>query len=205
MSELEKSYRRRYETVLVPIAMSLEAYLRDTFSGFPRIDRIAVRAKTPESFLEKARKQTDGAKKYDDPLGQIQDQIGARVVTFYIPDVDNVAEESKKYFRSVEERDLVPDSEKEFDYIGKHFVVFVPTDVLDQEFSAEDIPKFFELQVKTLFQHAWAEANHDLAYKADEALQKEQKRQVAFTAAQAWGADHIFEKLVTELGASSQT
>ena len=31
----------------------------------------------------------------------------------------------------------------------------------------ERTPRFFELQVKTLFQHAWSEASHDIAYKPD--------------------------------------
>jgi len=53
--------------------------------------------------------------------------------------------------------------------------------------------------VKTLFQHAWSEAGHDLAYKPATPLSSLQKRQLAFTAAQAWGADQIFDALSREL------
>jgi putative GTP pyrophosphokinase len=61
------------------------------------------------------------------------------------------------------------------------------------------IPGFFELQIKTLFQHAWSEADHDLGYKpGDQPLTSEQKRLIAFTSAQAWGADHIFDQLFRE-------
>jgi ppGpp synthetase/RelA/SpoT-type nucleotidyltranferase len=95
---------------------------------------------------------------------------------------------------------MVPDSESEFGYIGKHYILAVPDDVYpDDEGEAKLIPKFFELQIKTLFQHAWSEANHDIAYKPVTTLTSLQKRQLAFTAAQAWGADQIFETLSREL------
>jgi ppGpp synthetase/RelA/SpoT-type nucleotidyltranferase len=61
------------------------------------------------------------------------------------------------------------------------------------------VPKFFELQIKTLFQHAWAEANHDLAYKPLVPMSAHQRRLIAFTAAQAWGADQVFAQLVDEI------
>jgi ppGpp synthetase/RelA/SpoT-type nucleotidyltranferase len=55
------------------------------------------------------------------------------------------------------------------------------------------------VRIKTLFQHAWAEANHDLAYKAPDQLTTDQKRKVAFTAAQSWGADQIFDEPFRQL------
>ncbi|MCL5802016.1 MAG: hypothetical protein M1283_05805, partial [Gammaproteobacteria bacterium] len=63
----------------------------------------------------------------------------------------------------------------------------------------DDVPNLFELQIKTLFQHAWAEAEHDLGYKTSNSLTSLQKRKIAFTAAQAWGADQIFDELYREL------
>jgi len=50
-----------------------------------------------------------------------------------------------------------------------------------------------QLQIKTPFRHAWTEASHDLAYKAAPQLTTLCKRKVAFTAAQAWGADQFSE------------
>jgi ppGpp synthetase/RelA/SpoT-type nucleotidyltranferase len=58
--------------------------------------------------------------------------------------------------------------------------------VIDDDADRSKTPQFFELQVKTLFQHAWSEAEHDLAYKPSEPITPHQQRQIAFTAAQAW-------------------
>jgi ppGpp synthetase/RelA/SpoT-type nucleotidyltranferase len=97
---------------------------------------------------------------------------------------------------------MVPESPSEFGYEGKHYVLFLPKDLLTPELPREDCPTFFELQIKTLFQHAWAQADHDLAYKPPEELTRDQKRKIAFTAAQAWGADLVFDELASELAKS---
>jgi putative GTP pyrophosphokinase len=55
--------------------------------------------------------------------------------------------------------------------------------------------------VKTLFQHAWSEAEHDLGYKRGSTpFSAEGKRKIAYTSAQAWGADHIFDELFRARG-----
>lgn len=195
MSDLRTQFTALREAVLAPLAERLEGFIAEQLYGVPRIDRISARAKSIDRFLAKAGKLVDGMVKYEDPLSQIQDQIGARVVTFYLSDVERVSDEIKEYFRPVEEKLIVPDSEREFDYVGKHFILFIPDDVFRDDIDPNAGPKFFELQVKTLFQHAWSEANHDLGYKPSGELSKHQKRQIAFTSAQAWGADLIFDQL----------
>ena len=67
--------------------------------------------------------------------------------------------------------------------------------MIDEEVSENEKIFFFELQIKTLFQNAWSEANHDLGYKPERELSKDEKRKIAFTSAQAWGADMIFDEL----------
>jgi ppGpp synthetase/RelA/SpoT-type nucleotidyltranferase len=205
MKDLEAEYRHRYDAVLVPVAKRLESYLANHFRSFPRVDRVSARAKSVDRFLAKSRKQAEGMPKYTEPLAQIQDQIGARVVTFYQQDVEALSRNVEEFFRKIESRQVVPDSESEFGYFGKHFILFLPSDLFDDTLRAVDAPKFFELQVKTLFQHAWAEANHDLAYKPGEELTTDQKRRVAFTSAQSWGADQVFSELFAQLGSVTVT
>lgn len=199
-SDVRREYSALRAQTLVPLSERIELHLRRTLEGVSRIDRITARAKGVERFLEKAlRREEDGRPKYSDPMQQIQDQIGARVVVFYLSDVRAVASVVEEHFRTIEARDLIPESESEFGYFGKHFVCLMPTDVFDAQIAEGAGPNFFELQIKTLFQHAWSEAGHDLAYKPLSEVSSLQKRKVAFTAAQAWGADTIFDELHREL------
>ncbi len=195
---LEVRYRQRHST-LVRLAKGMDDYLHGLLSGEPRIDRISARAKGVERFVKKAAATVGSEPKYSEPLDQIQDQIGARVVVFYKSDVDRIDELVKRYFTAIEYRRVVPDSESEFGYFGHHLVLVVPSDILEDDMDKALLPEFFELQIKTLFQHAWSEAHHDLGYKpGDTPLTADQKRLVAFTSAQAWGADHLFEQLFNE-------
>lgn len=195
MKSLEETFANRRERVLLPLASGLEAHLKGLFEGFPRIDRISVRAKSVDRFVAKAEKQENGGPKYSDPLNQIQDQVGARIVAFYASDVERVRLEIEKYFRYIESKKIVPESESEFGYEGRHFILFVPSDLIDEKLESDESVEFFELQIKTLFQHAWSEAEHDLGYKPSSALTGDQKRRLAFTAAQSWGADQIFDEM----------
>jgi ppGpp synthetase/RelA/SpoT-type nucleotidyltranferase len=197
--ELSEAYRIRYSRALVPLAARLEGYIRDLLGTLSHIDRISARPKSPERFLAKASTVVGGVAKYRDPLNQIQDQIGARIVAFYTSDVDPLTVRVKDYFAPIEELSIVPETPDRFGYEGKHFVLFVPDDVITSDIPHDFIPTFFELQIRTLFQHAWGEANHDLAYKPFSDLSQDQQRKVAFTAAQAWGADLIFSELASEL------
>lgn len=203
-NELRAEYASRRRNILEPLAHQLIAHLQDNLRGIDRIDRVVARAKGVDRFMAKAEKAlADGGVKYEQPFEQIQDLVGARIIVFYRQDVDVVAAMVERYYRHIERKDLIPESEAEFGYVGKHFILAVPQDVIDDDADREKTPQFFELQVKTLFQHAWSEANHDLAYKPGEPLSPLQKRQVAFTAAQAWGADQIFGQLHMDLTGAS--
>ncbi len=201
MTSLESSYRDRFDAVLVPLAAQLESYLGDIFDGVPRIDRISARPKSVERFLSKSQNIDDlGSRKYEEPLSQIQDQIGARITVFFRQDVESSSYIAQKFFRYVESKEIEPEAVYEFSYFGKHFVSFIPDDIIDPNWDKSKVPKFFELQIKTVFQHAWSEASHDIAYKpllGD--LSREDKRALAFASAQAWGADKQFESIFERL------
>lgn len=199
--ELRRIYSERYEKILIPLAINLELHINERFIDIPHIDRVSVRAKSVERFLTKAQKtNVDGKRKYSDPLNQIQDQIGARIVVFYLSDIQQTNDKVKDYYSPIEEKSFIPDTANEFGYEGKHYTLFIPMDLLPPDITKNQFPKFFELQIKTLFEHAWAEANHDLAFKPQSDLTREQQRKIAFTAAQAWGADLIFNQLLCEMG-----
>ncbi len=200
-TDLAAAYASRFATILEPLATGLQQYLAKIVASRPRIDRVSVRAKGLESFIRKAATQDKmGLPKYADPLSEIQDQIGARITTFYLRDVASVQAVVEGFFGSIEKCKKEPESHSEFGYEGFHYILFLPDDIFTSEMLHSDTPKYFELQIKTLFQHAWSESAHDLLYKPDLTLTRDQHRRGAFTAAQAWGADRIFDELAEELG-----
>jgi putative GTP pyrophosphokinase len=193
---LRTEYKRRHGTVLVPLADSLRAFLINCLEGEPRIDRIAARAKEIDKFVVKATKLVSGRPKYEEPFEQIQDQVGARIITFYPSDVVRLDPIVKRWFNPIEIKNHIPESHWEFGYFGHHYILAVPSDVIDPAWDGGIVPRFFELQIKTLFQHAWSEANHDLGYKpSEQQLTADQTRSLAYTSAQAWGADRMFDEL----------
>lgn len=181
----------QHHAILKNIAERLETHLIEYVGDYPRIDRISVRVKDPDRFVNKALKEESGNLKYKSPFVEIQDQIGARIITYYLEDVEKITRIIKDYYEQVEIKVKEPESHKEFSYFGKHFIIFIPDEIQDE---GTDL-LFFELQIKTLFQHAWSEAEHDLNYKTSDTISLEDKRSIAFTSAQAWGADKLFNDL----------
>lgn len=149
-----------------------------------------------ERFLEKALKSEGNSPKYPLPIFDIQDVIGARIVVLYLNEVEQLKRFLPTLLTLIEHKGLEPEEFSQFGYFGWHAIAHVPEEAkLDQW--DDKFPKFFEIQVKTVFQHAWAEAQHDLEYKEfGGPLRGDDKRLIAFAAAQAWGADNSFEAVI---------
>lgn len=189
-----KAEYEKHLPVLEQVCEEIQAALKDLFRDVPRIDRISTRVKSVDRFVEKAGRidHESGQLKYQYPLEEIQDQIGTRVVVFYKSDVEPALERILSEFREVENRKVEQPDPSRFGYEAQHFVCIIPLDI-----SAKHKPPidFFELQVSTLFQHAWSEANHDLGYKPQRKVPYDDRRRIAWAAAQAWGADLIFDDI----------
>jgi len=187
-SDLQKVYEERFPK-LEQAAKELEKRIKTCLEDVPRIDLICARAKSIESFVQKATRKPE---RYTDPLKDIQDQIGVRIVVFYLDDVQYVTEKVLGQFRHIEDQVIEQPEPERFGYEARHLICLLPIDILEEY----ELPiEFFELQVCTLFQHAWAQANHDLGYKAKEEIAEEERKLMAWAAAQAWGADRIFNEL----------
>jgi ppGpp synthetase/RelA/SpoT-type nucleotidyltranferase len=193
---LVSSYKERMP-ILQEVMNDIEKLLVEILDGISRKDRIETRVKAIDSFIEKAsKKDSDEKPKYNYPLEEIQDQSGARIVVFYKSDVELAAKRILTEFREVQDRQIEQPDPEAFSYEARHFVCLIPPDI-----QARYKPpiNFFELQISTLFQHAWAEANHDLGYKSPRDLSYGDRRRIAWAAAQAWGADMIFDEMWNRL------
>jgi putative GTP pyrophosphokinase len=197
--EVKSDYTSIYPT-LEKIAAKLEEQLTEILIATPNIDRVICRVKGIESFMAKTNKQEkDGGLKYAVPMREIQDMVGARVVVYYKTDVQSVRDIISEYYPTVEKVHIVPDDATKFGYEGFHMVCFIPNSI----FSSRENPlvsNFFELQIKTLYQHAWSQSNHGLGYKPGTELSSDNQRMLAFVAAQSWGADKALAELVMGQG-----
>ena len=159
------------------------------------IDRVYFRAKDPASFTKKVARPKSGIP-YGDPFAEIEDQIAGRVLVFFRHDIDLVNRRMIDTLREIEFSRREPESSAEFGYESDHWVCLIPRALMSDEWLGEGaMPRTFELQVRTLFMHAWAEPLHDIVYKPDQSLDRDTERRVAWIAASSWGADEMLEPI----------
>lgn len=130
---------------------------------------ISSRAKDEESFQIKACRKVDGtdAFKYDSPFEQIEDVAGARVICFTVGQVELVCRTISENFQVIDHLDKAKDLALtgQVGYVSKHFIVMLSKDRASLAEYADFAAMKCEIQVRTIFQHAWAEIEHRLQYK----------------------------------------
>ena len=137
--------------------------------------------------------------KYACPLEEIEDQVAGRVLVFYRSDVHAVVTALTAKLRKAEKQQKQPARANQFDYETTHLVFMITPDLRPAGWDALEEPlQTFELQVRTLAQHAWAEPQHDF-YKVGTGLGAENLRKLYWAAASAWGIDSIWEEIRREL------
>lgn len=186
--------------MLQAMATNLEKELGGILVHLPHIDRIYFRIKGLESFLEKAQaSRDDGSAKYAHPLEEIEDQIAGRVLVFYRRDIAAVIDALEGKWRKAEQEHRRPARTSQFDYETTHRICVITPDMCPPEWSKlEERPMTFELQIRTLAQHAWSEPQHAF-YKCAGGLKEASGRKLYWAAASAWGMDSIWEELHQEL------
>lgn len=157
--------RPRYEKLAAYVC----GLIRD-HCGASLIHTTEYRAKAIDSFDKKCRKSNDdGSLRYPQPLSQLTDLAGVRVIVFLRDSVDVVCDEISKIFDVIENEDVGDRVYRtgKFGYQSKHLLIRLAKDRRDlvENSSVRDL--VCEIQVRTLLQHAWAEMEHDIQYKTD--------------------------------------
>ncbi len=148
---------------------------------------IECRVKTEDSLAGKL--ELKGSKYAS--LKDITDIIGLRVITFYTDDVDKVASAVERMFtidwaNSIDKRKAHEiDS---FGYLSLHYICSMP-----------DFPYRFEIQMRTILQHAWANMNHDTGYKSGVEVPRRYFRNMSRLAGMLELIDDEFSKIRSEL------
>ena len=124
-------------------------------------------------------------------LGDITDIFGMRIITFYADDVDKVASAVDRLFdvdweNSVDKRKL--HQVDSFGYMSLHYVC-----------RFDEFPYRFEVQMRTILQHAWANMNHDTGYKSGVEVPVEHLRNMNRLAGMLELIDEQFSRIRTEI------
>ena len=169
-------------------AEKIHTLLENTFreAGL-MVAAIEYRVKSEDSLAGKL--ELKGAKYKS--LQDITDIIGLRVITFYIDDVDKVASAVERLFKV--DWDNTVDKRKvheidSFGYLSLHYICYL-----------DGAPYRFEIQLRTVLQHAWANMNHDTGYKSGVEVPREYLRNLNRLAGMLELADEQFSKIRTEL------
>lgn len=158
---------------------------------------ISSRAKTLESFMDKSQKD-----KYKDPLSEIMDFAGIRVITYFKSEVKECCSEIEKLFDIDKENSLDKGNElgtEKMGYRSVHYIATLKKDrlCLPEYYVFRD--KKFEIQVRTILEHAWADISHDRNYKFNGVLPEEIQRRFALVAATLELSDREFDSIALEL------
>ncbi len=170
------------------VAREIRAALQKTFDDAGLLlAGIESRVKTEKSLAGKL--ELKGSKYAT--LADITDIIGLRVITFYIDDVDKVASAVERLFEvdwenSVDKRKVHEiDS---FGYLSLHYICSRP-----------GFPYRFEIQMRTVLQHAWANMNHDTGYKSGVEVPRRYLRNLSRLAGMLELVDEQFSQIRSEL------
>ena len=196
--ELLEQYRS-----LLPVYSEMAEIIPEKLKGFFAeagliVAAVEHRVKTEESLAGKL--QLKGGKYAS--IFDITDIVGLRVITFYIDDVDKVASVLERLFEidwenSVDKRKA--HETDSFGYLSLHYICRIP----EKSYTDPEHPELnkirFEVQMRTVLQHAWANMNHDTGYKSGVEIPKVYLRNLSRLAGMLELVDDEFSRIRREL------
>ncbi len=161
-----------------------------------KVHNISSRIKERESLKKKLTVKD----KYNS-LGDVTDIVGVRIITYFEDEVDIIAKIMAEEFtidapNSVDKRIMDYDR---FGYSSLHYIASLHksrTELLEYR---GYIDMKFEIQIRSLLQHTWAEIEHDIGYKSKSSIPDVVKRNFSRVAALLETSDLEFTKLRNRL------
>jgi len=191
MEKIIKQYKdnkRLYDTLAIKIELLIKDILAQ--KQIP-IHTITSRVKSEISLCEKISKKNE---KYSS-INEITDLVGIRSITYFDDDVEEIAKIIQKEFivdveNSINKKALI-DIDR-FGYLSYHLVAQINKErasLLEYK-RYKDIK--FEIQIRSILQHAWAEIEHDIGYKSKQSVPNIVKRRLSRVAGLLELADSEF-------------
>jgi putative GTP pyrophosphokinase len=181
--------------------LEIENILREAIeSRGLKVNVIQSRAKEEESFGKKAATpsaQNPGEPKYKDPMSEITDLAGVRVITFFPSTVNEVCDLVQQEFDVIERVDHTASAEREerLGYLSIHCLIRLAPNRSRLSEYRKFVGLAAEIQIRTVLQHAWAEIEHDIRYKSTSAIPQAISRRFMALAGLLEIADREFEAI----------
>ena len=136
---------------------------------------IEHRVKEEKSLAGKLERKGDSYNTLED----ITDILGCRVICFLSDEIDKIGQKIEENFvidreNSSDKRALI--KEDAFGYLSLHYICSLP---FGDKWPDEICGKKFEVQIRTILQHAWSAIHHDIGYKSDFGVPRDIRRQFA--------------------------
>ncbi len=202
LSNQVKTYADEEQPIYKKYADFVSKVLRKSCDTAAPAASVEARAKTVPSFAEKAIRKAD---KYTNPVQQLTDLCGVRVITDTQEEVERVCQFIRKNFKideanSDDKRVLLGSSQ--FGYRSVHFVVQLPN---TKTLAGFELPpeigmeRKAEIQVRTALENAWARLAHDRIYKSPFTVPDTVQREVNRTSALLEEVDRDFTLILDGL------
>ncbi len=207
MDKTEANYKHQIETYKEEYphykiyAKTLQEIMEKACNIYAPLAIVQSRPKSLSSFTRKAIRS---AKDYADPVHDLMDLCGARVIVHTLDEMDLIGQFIKDHF-FIDEKNSQDVSLRlkptEFGYRGFHYIVQIhEKKILGIDIPVNEIGKRnAEIQVRTLLQHAWADMSHDRLYKNDFKVPVQWTRESARLAALLEDGDDIITRFVKEV------
>lgn len=172
---------------------------------------VQTRPKSIASFAEKCQRKRA---KYQQPVDQLTDLCGGRVIVHTADEVRAMSEFIERNFQ-IDEENSVDVGQRlkpaEFGYRSVHYIVSFKPGVFPSRDVDIEVPAVLlddgsfpnrraEVQVRTILEHAWADIVHDRSYKSSFRIPEKWEREFAGVAAALEGADKSFSRILEGLG-----
>jgi ppGpp synthetase/RelA/SpoT-type nucleotidyltranferase len=187
--------RPTYERCRVKITSLIKELISES-----NIDIVSIESRTKEieSFEEKTSRPE---KNYKDPLKEITDLCGIRIITYYTEEIYKIAELLETEFEvdlenSIDKTKM--NSPDKFGYLSLHYVIKLgeKRNELIEWKAYKDLK--FEIQIRTILQHSWAAIDHKLRYKTKGEIPSILKRKIYRLSALLELADEQFLSIKKE-------
>lgn len=161
------------------------------------IQSISSRLKSPHSLSKKLARPD---KTYSS-LWDVTDLAGIRVVTFFEDSINEIAALIEKNFVVDYQHSTNKLNAQEHDRFGYRSLHYICSWPIDEQLPGLPREIRFEVQIRTILQHAWAEIEHDLGYKAGDLAAPKIRRRFSRLASLLEIADQEFVSIKDDLGA----